>query len=263
MRCRPCRRCSRSAWPSVALGALRSLLLHLVVFSGIFAAISVVRGLSRLISPRAAVEAWLARAVIAIALAFFLSRVVLRPLALVGRARGDRGCRVRRGVGGGVRSSRDPGAAGSRPGAERPRAAVVDAIARRRNRPGSRWRPSRSGWSNGRRRQSDWNFVIAKSVALASWLIALAAALRMPTDPDATLRRRPLCACFVLLGLNAAVSRVEGVPAQAAEPVASTRRIDPVDHGRARRRRRRYPTSGSSISFSCTRTFRAARTSRR
>ena len=38
---------------SVALGALRSLLLHLVVFSGIFAAISVLRGLSRLISARA------------------------------------------------------------------------------------------------------------------------------------------------------------------------------------------------------------------
>ena len=51
-----------------------------------------------------------------------------------GRARGARGRRVRRGAGGGVRSARDPGAAGSRPGAERPRSAVVDAIARRRDR---------------------------------------------------------------------------------------------------------------------------------
>ena len=42
---------------------------------------------SRLISPRAVVEAWLARGVLAIALALFLSRIVLRPLALAG-ARG-------------------------------------------------------------------------------------------------------------------------------------------------------------------------------
>jgi hypothetical protein len=69
---------------SAGLGGLRSLLLHLVVFSGGFAAICVVRGLSRLISPRAVVEAWLARGVLAIALALFLSRVVLRPIALVG-----------------------------------------------------------------------------------------------------------------------------------------------------------------------------------
>ena len=66
------------------IGVLRSLLLHGIVFSGIFAAISIVRGASQLISPRRGVEAWLARGVVAIALVFFLLYVVLRPLALTG-----------------------------------------------------------------------------------------------------------------------------------------------------------------------------------
>ena len=54
-------------------GILRSLLLHGVLFSGIFAAISVVRGVSQLISPRGVVEAWLARGAVAVALVRFLS----------------------------------------------------------------------------------------------------------------------------------------------------------------------------------------------
>ena len=164
-----------------ALGALRSLLLHLVVFSGIFAAICVIRGLSRLISPRAAVEAWLARGVLAIALrALPLARRAPAARARRG-ARGDRGRCVRRGAGGGVRPARDQAPAGPRPGVERPRSAVGDAIGRRRD------RLARDGRHRGLAGRtaggaSDWNFVVAKSAALASWLIALAAALRMPTD---------------------------------------------------------------------------------
>ena len=91
---------------SAALGGLRSLLLHLVVFSGVFAAICVIRGAARLISPRAVVEAWLARCVLAVALALFLSRIVLAAARAGGRAGGGRGRGVRRGAGGGVRSGR-------------------------------------------------------------------------------------------------------------------------------------------------------------
>ena len=71
---------------SAGLESMRSLSLHLVVFAGIFAAICVIRGASRLISRHQAVEAWLARSALAFALALFIFNVVLRPLSLVGVA---------------------------------------------------------------------------------------------------------------------------------------------------------------------------------
>ena len=55
---------------------------------------------------------------------------------------------------------------------------------------------------------SDWNFTVAKSAALASWLIALAAALRILPIRTPRAGVVPFALCFVVLGLNAAVSRV-------------------------------------------------------
>ena len=201
---------------SVALGALRSLLLHLIVFSGIFAAISVLRGLSRLISARAAVEAWLARAVIAITLSFFLSRVVLRPLALTG----SRGAIVAAVVGVALAAVFGPRATQAPPGLEQALSGLVPRWSTRSVPAAMAWlaMAAIAVWLMERQAaQSDWNFVIAKSVALASWLIALSAALRMPTIRTPRSGVVPFAACFVLLGMNAAVSRVEGVPAQAAD----------------------------------------------
>ena len=201
---------------SVALGALRSLLLHLIVFSGIFAAISVLRGLSRLISARAAVEAWLARAVIAITLLFFLSRVVLRPLALTG----SRGAIVAAVVGVALAAVFGPRATQAPPGLEQALSGLVPRWSTRSVPAAMAWlaMAAIAVWLMERQAaQSDWNFVIAKSVALASWLIALSAALRMPTIRAPRSGVVPFAACFVLLGMNAAVSRVEGVPAQAAD----------------------------------------------
>ena len=106
---------------SAALGGLRSLLLHLVVFSGVFAAICVIRGLSRLISPRAVVEAWLARGVLAIALALFLSRIVLRPLALVG----VRGALVAAAFGAALAAAFGPRATGAGPGLDQALSGLV------------------------------------------------------------------------------------------------------------------------------------------
>ena len=106
---------------SAGLGGLRSLLLHLVVFSGVFAAICVVRGLARLISPRAVVEAWLARGVVAIALALFLSRIVLRPIALVG----VRGALVAAAFGAAFAAAFGPRATGAGPGLDQALSGLV------------------------------------------------------------------------------------------------------------------------------------------
>ncbi len=160
---------------SAGLGGLRSLLLHLVVFSGGFAVICVVRGLSRLISPRPGVEAWLARGVLAIALALFLSRVVLRPIALVG----VRGTLVAVAFGAALAAAFGPRATEAGPGLDQALSGLVPRWA-------TRSRAAALGWFavvaiavwliERQAAKSDWNFVVAKSAAVASWLLALAAA---------------------------------------------------------------------------------------
>ena len=198
------------------LGGLRSLLLHLVVFSGVFAAICVVRGLSRLISPHAAVEAWLARGVLAIALALFLSRVVLPPLALVG----VRGALVAAAFGAALAAAFGPRATGAGPGLDQALSGLVPRWA-------TRSRAGAIGWLavaaigvwliEQQAAKSDWNFVVAKTAAVASWLIALAAALRILPARTPRAGVVPFALCFVLLGVNEAVSRVGDTAAQAAE----------------------------------------------
>ena len=76
-----------SVSPSLAqwsAGVARSLILHLAIFSAMFAVISIVRGLARP-SPRpGAVETWLARIVVAAAAGLFVDRIILAALALTG-----------------------------------------------------------------------------------------------------------------------------------------------------------------------------------
>lgn len=201
---------------SVGLGAVRSLLLHLVVFSGIFAAICVVRGLSRLISTRAAVEGWLARVVLASALTFFLSRAVLRPLALTG----GRGAIAAAAFGAALAAAFGPRATEAAPGLDQALSGLVPGWATRSRIAAMGWLGLAAAaiWLVERQAAlSDWNFVIAKSAALASWLLALATALRMPAVRTPRAGIAPFAACFVLLGMNAAVSRMDNGAREAGD----------------------------------------------
>ena len=201
---------------SAGLGGLRSLLLHIVVFSGVFATICVVRGLARLISPRAVVEAWLARGVLAIALVFFLSRIVLRPLALVGA----RGSIVAAAFGLALAAVFGPRATGAGPGLDQALSGLVPRWATRSRAAAMGWLAvaAIAVWLVERQAaKSDWNFVVAKSAALVSWLIALAAALRILPIRTPRSGVVPFALCFVLLGLNAAIARVGDAAARAAE----------------------------------------------
>ena len=201
---------------SAALVSLRSLLLHLVVFSGVFAAICVIRGAARLISPRAVVEAWLARGVLAVALALFLSQIVLRPLALVGA----RGAVVAAAFGAALAAAFGPRATGAGPGLDQALSGLVPRWATRSRAAAIGWLvvAAVAVWSVERHAAtSDWNFTVAKSAALASWLLALAAALRILPARTPRAGVVPFALCFVLLGLNAAVSRVSDGPASAAD----------------------------------------------
>jgi hypothetical protein len=198
------------------VGVLRSLLLHCVVFSGIFAAISIVRGVSQLISPRGVVEAWLARGAVAIALVFFLVYVVLRPLALTGA----QGTIVAAAFGLALAAVVGPRATEVPPGVDQALSGLVPRWATRSH-------PAAIGWLAAaaivvwlverQAAQSDWNFVVAKSMALASWLIALAAALRMPAVRTPRSALVPFAVCFVVLGTHEMVSRAGNGATQAAD----------------------------------------------
>ena len=201
---------------NAGLGSLRSLLLHLVVFSGVFAAICVVRGVSRLISSHPGVEAWLARGVLAAALALFLSRVVLPPVALVG----VRGALVAAAFGTALAAAFGPRATGAGPGLDQALSGLVPRWATRSPAGGIAWLAVAAigVWLiEEQAATSDWNFVVAKSAAMASWLIALAAALRILPARMPRAGVVPFAVCFVLLGLNEALWRVGDTTARAAE----------------------------------------------
>ncbi len=201
---------------SAALGGLRSLLLHLVAFSGVFAAICVIRGAARLISSSMVVEACLGRGVLAVALAVFLSRIVLRPLALVGAP----GAIVAVAIGAALATAIGPRATGAGPGLDQALSGLVPRWATRSRAAAVGWLVSAAGavWLVERQAAtSDWNFTVAKSAALASWLLALAAALRMLPPRTPRTGVVPFALCFVLLGLNAGVSHVGDGLASAAD----------------------------------------------
>jgi hypothetical protein len=192
----------RDTW----LGITRSLLLHLVVFSTTYAVICVIRGLSGLTSHSSTVEEWLARGSLSLALAIFIFTIVLRSLSVVGGRAGL----VAAAFGVALAVVLGPRGTGARPGLEQALAGLVPAWSARSPLTASAWFLTAGIGIVLLERQaagSDWNFTVAKTTALASWLLALAAALRIV---PARIRGRepvPFALCFVVLGLHLAASR--------------------------------------------------------
>ncbi len=156
----------------------RSAALHGIVFAAIFGLLSMVRGAGRLIDSRGAAEAWFARAALAGVLALFLNRVLLVSLAQTGPG----AWLAATAFGLAMALQLSPRGGGTLAGIER----VLRAL-------GPRWAatsPAKTGlWlvlvmavAVGLETAIsgfDWNFVIATTVAFASWLVALAAAIRV------------------------------------------------------------------------------------
>jgi hypothetical protein len=191
---------------AAGLGITSSLLFHLVVFSTIFAVICVIRGLSGLAPSSSTVEEWLARGSLSLALAIFIFTIVLRPLSVVG----GRAAVVGAVFGVALAAVSSPRGTGARPGLEQALAGLVPAWSARSPLTASAWLLTAGIGIVLLERQaagSDWSFTVAKTTALASWLLALAAALRIV---PARIRGRgpvPFALCFVVLGLHLAASR--------------------------------------------------------
>ena len=197
---------------SAGLASLRSLLIHLVVFASVFAIVCVIRGTARLISNRGAVEAWLARCALACALAVFIFAVVLRPLSLVNAT----GMIVAVACGTAIAIAIGPRGTAAAPGITQALGALVPRWATRSGLTAIAWLAIVAVVISSVERRAaltDWNFTVAKSAAFASWLLALATALRaLP------LRRRapawaPFALCFALLAVTVAASRAAASPA--------------------------------------------------
>jgi hypothetical protein len=200
---------------SAGLESMRSLSLHLVVFAGIFAATCVIRGASRLISRRHAVEAWLARCALACALALFMFSIVLRPLSLVGVP----GAIAAAAFGLALAATLGPRATGAGPGLVQALSGLVPAWATRSGLAATGWllAVALAIWAVERQAAvSDWNFTIAKSAALASWLLALAAALRVLPGRVGGPPAVPFVVCFAFLGVYQAAFHVTADAAAAA-----------------------------------------------
>jgi hypothetical protein len=199
------------AWPGLETSAWlagvgRSTVLHLLVFSGAFALLSLVRGAAqRSRQPRAA-EAWLARIVLAVVFALFM-RVVLAALSFTG----GQAVVVAAAFGIALAIVFTPGRGGSAGGVDdalsgfAPRWAVAS--------PGAAivWIVLAMAAVAGLERaiaQSDWDFTIAKLIALGSWLIALSTMLRLvPARPAAAVPSHvasiaPFVACVLVLGVQ-------------------------------------------------------------
>lgn len=191
---------------SIELG--RSAMLHLVVFLAIFALISVIRGAARRARRHEAVEAWLARGVLAAILGLFVHRIVLSALSFTGATAlvvaaafgaalaiviGPRGTRAPAGVEA-VLSGLVPSWATSSPAlAGLWLVLAMSAVAFAET--------AFSGF--------DWNFTVAKLIAFCSWLVALATTLRVarswaqpPAAPRPVRTLAPFAACVLVLGVQ-------------------------------------------------------------
>ena len=161
--------------------------------------------------------------VLAIALALFLSSVVLPPIALVG----VRGALVAAAFGVALAAAFGPRATGAGPGLDQALSGLVPRWATRSRASAIAWLAVAAigVWLiEQQAAKSDWNFVVAKSAAVGSWLIALAAALRILPVRTPRAGVVPFALCFVLLGLNEAVLRVSDTTARAAEVWKTTTR---------------------------------------
>jgi glucan phosphoethanolaminetransferase (alkaline phosphatase superfamily) len=199
---------SAGAASSIWLAGLgRSVILHLLVFSTAFALISVVRGVAQITGRRAAVEAWLTRAVLAALFAVFMQRVVLSSLSFGGAA--ATGVAVAFGAALAVMLA--PAGTRVTGGVEAALSGVVPRWATASPVMMVLWVVLAMGAVAGLELAvagSDWNFTVAKLIALASWVIALATGLRIvsvwlrPAAPRPILTLAPFAACLVILGVQ-------------------------------------------------------------
>jgi len=184
---------------SLAIESTRSLWIHLILFSAMFAAISVVRGAARLMSTRAAVEAWMARAVIASALAIFIFAVLLRPLSMIGIP----AMVAAAAFGAAIAMTIGPRGTTARPGLEEALGGVVPSWAARSDVSTGRWLILAGAAIyvlEVRAAAQDWNFALVKTAALASWFLALAATLRVFRIRGGSLAMMPFALCLAVFG---------------------------------------------------------------
>ena len=200
---------TRSVSPSLAqwsAGVARSLILHLAIFSAMFAVISIVRGVARP-SPRpGAVETWLARIVVAAAAGLFVHRIILAALALTGPVA------ILLAVAFGAACALIVAPCGTRAprGVEAALAGAIPNWAARSSLLTIAWTLSALGVAIAAQAMvsaSDWNFTVAKTIAAISWVIALGAMLRLvprwlPRDgaERSTAAMVPFAACLLILG---------------------------------------------------------------
>ena len=186
----------------------RSAMLHLVVFSAIFALTSVVRGAARFARRPETAEAWLTRSVVAAILGVFAHRIVLSALSFTGVTAllvaaafgaalaiviGPRGTRAPAGIEAALGGVVPSWAAGSPTLAGLWLVLAMSAVA----------------WTQTAISGFDWNFTVAKLIAFGSWLIALATALRVarswvqrPSTPRPVGTLAPFAACVLVLGVQ-------------------------------------------------------------
>lgn len=172
----------------------RAAVLHLVVFSAIFAVISVIRGAARLTRRPAVVEAWLGRAFLAAVLAIVVDRIVLSSLSFNGggAAAMAAGFGLALAVILGPRGTRAPG------GVETALGGFVPHWASRSPAFAGLWLFFAMGTAaagEAAMAGSDWNFTVGKLIAFASWLVALATTLRVaPRQVGRAAALRPIAA---------------------------------------------------------------------
>lgn len=218
-----------SAWLA---GLGRSVVLHLLVFSTAFALISIIRGAAHVAPRPKAVEAWLARAVIAALFALFMQRVVLSSLSFTG------GAATAVAVAFGVALAMVLAPAGTRVtgGVEAAFSGVVPRWATASPLLTVLWGILAMGAVAGFEiaiSGTDWNFTIAKLIALGSWLVALGTALRAvpvwvpppaaslgadarsATTARSILALAPFAACLAILGVQQFAVAATAAPADA------------------------------------------------
>ncbi|MEO7276271.1 MAG: sulfatase-like hydrolase/transferase [Vicinamibacterales bacterium] len=187
-------------------GVARSAILHLAIFSAIFAVISIVRGLARPAARPGAVETWLARIVVAAAVAAFIERIILAALGLTGPVA------IVLAIAFGIAGAVVIGPAGTRAprGVEAALAGVIPNWAARSPLLTVIWTVAAMGAvaaAQAAVSASDWNFTVARTIAAISWLVALGTMLRVVPGwlPREGAQGRvsalaPFAACLVILG---------------------------------------------------------------
>jgi hypothetical protein len=199
----------------------RSALLHVLAFCAIFAAISVIRGVAAFSRRPVEAETWLARGVFAAILGVVLDRVVLSGLAFTG------GPAVIVAAAYAVALALVVGPRGGAParGVETALAGCVPGWAAGSTAAACSWLALVMGGVIAAERAvagSDWNFTVAKLIAVASWSVALATALRVTPRVLPARSARPMWAAvpFGACGLALFAHQQVAATAWSESPVA-------------------------------------------